>query len=188
MRILQTAAAVALGLLAPCALHATSLCPAVGDATAGCDLIITVTDTGFTVAAGPSYNLAGGTYDGSDDSLIGIINNSSHALSSLTIPTNTDAFGFDGDGIDGYGVTGNVKDNTGYGGPNSYFTNISSNYYTGTVNFIAPLAANGGNTYFGLEEALKTTNFNQTPEPSTWVLLGTGVASLGGAIRRRFSI
>ena len=193
MKILHIASAMTLGLVAPCAIHAASLCPAFGYATAGCDLTITVTDTSTTVAAGPSFTIAGGTYDGSDDTLIGITNNSSSALSSINLSSTTDILGFDGDGIDGYGAPGNTSDNTGYGGPDSFFTNINAYATAGTVNFVTPLAANGGNTYFSLEDALVPsqvvvgpTNPSAIPEPSTLVLLGTGLAGFAGAVRRRF--
>ena len=147
-------------------------CPAVGFNTS-CSLLVNVTgggttvlqDTGATTAADP----VPGTYDGSDDTLVGIINNSTAPLSQITLSSATEPiFGFDGDGIcenpnatSGLpGLTGsdcNSTDTTGYGGPNSYFTNISADQMSGTVNFITPLAP-GGSTYFSLEEQLSAAD------------------------------
>jgi hypothetical protein len=186
MKILQFAAVLALGVVAPSVVLAQ--CPAVGAATAGCDIVITVTNSGTTITAGPSFGIAGGTYDGSDDTLIGIVNNSSIPFSSISLSSSTDIFGFEGDGIDTFGVTGNSSDDTGYGGPDSFFTGINSAAMSGTVNFVTALAANGGNTYFSLEEALTPSEIvvgGATPEPSTLLLFGTGALGLAGALRRR---
>lgn len=185
MKILNLAAALALGVIAPSVL---AQCPAVGDATAGCDLIITVTDSGTTITAGPSHGIAGGTYDGADDTLIGIVNNASTALTSINLSSSINIFGFEGDGIDNYGVTGNSSDNSGYGGPDSFFTGINAARTSGTVDFVTALAANGGSTYFSLEEALSPSQITPgaaTPEPSTLLLFGSGVIGLAATLRRR---
>jgi hypothetical protein len=151
-------------------------CPAVGYNTS-CSLLIDVEkggtaifdDPGATVPSDPTP----GTYDGADDTLIGIINNTSAPLSQISLSSSTeDIFAFDGDGIcenpnSTSGLPGlppsdcadvNHIDTTTYGGPNTYFTNISSDFTSGIANFIIPLKP-GGTTYFSLEEALTPSNF-----------------------------
>jgi hypothetical protein len=169
--------------------------PSVGDNTAGPSLIITIGSTGTaTIAAGPST----GPYDGSEDTYIGVVNNSSTTVKFLHLSSpGTDIFGFDGDGIDGYNgnsiapVTGN-PDDTGYGGPLGYFTNINSTYDAGDVNFWGGLAS-GATTYFSLEEAIDSTAFagpgggittgGGVPEPATWAMMLIGIGAVGGVLR-----
>ncbi len=186
MKILYAAASLALALSASGVALAAPVCPAFGAAT-DCNILLTVNPDGsLTASAGASP----GTYDGSDDVLVGIVNNSSSVVNSVTLSSpGIDIFGFDSDGINTYGAPGNSTDNTGYGGPLSYFSNISSNSSSGVVNFLGGLAANGGTTYFSLEEAITfsqiTGTTGATPEPGTWVMLGTGALGLAGSLRRR---
>lgn len=194
MKVLNLAATLALGVFAPGALLAVPLCPTIGTAS-DCNIVLTISAGGIlTPSAGASL---APTYDGSDDVLVGVINNSGQAISSITLSGGgITIFSFDGDGIDGYGATENPgnPDTTGYGGPDAYFTNISSDFTNGTVNFITPLAGNGGFDYFSLEDAI---TFNQvtgnpgppssgvTPEPSALLMFGTGIAGLAVGLRRR---
>jgi hypothetical protein len=131
-------------------------CPAVG-ADSSCALLINLTDGGPQILADATQ----GPYDGDDDTLIGIVNNSSASVSSIPLSSSTlPIFGFDGDGICTYIAvcSGNTSDTTGYGGPNSYFTDISADTMSGTVDFVTPLAP-GSSTYFSLEDALNATSF-----------------------------
>ena len=169
-------------------------CPAVGYNTS-CSLLVDVTTGGIAILkdtnATTSNDPTPGTYDGVEDTLIGIINNSSMPLTQVTFSSNSEPlFGFDGDGIcqdqnstsglPGLGGTGstaphcgntktghspdfdwnNPSDPTGYGGPNAYFTNISRDFKTGTVNFINAIPV-GGTGYFSLEEKLDIPDFCQ---------------------------
>ncbi len=160
-------------------------CPAVGWNTS-CTLLMNVTNTGVQILQDTHATRSGdpvpGTYDGVEDTLIGVFNNSTATISSLPLSSTQTAFGFDDDGIcqdpnstsgqagpvvacgtnivHGSNYSGghypdkdNALDLTGYGGPDGYFTGISPDHKSGTINFITPLAP-GATTYFSLEEPL----------------------------------
>jgi len=69
-------------------------CPPV-DKNTGCEFLVTVAAGGVTVADDSSQ----GPYDGADDTLVGIQNNSSQAISSIPLSSADQIFGFDGDGL-----------------------------------------------------------------------------------------
>lgn len=140
----------------------------VGSAT-GCGVIITIPPSGpatITVPAG-----TGNPYDGDEDTLVGIVNNSGAPISSITLTSTANIFAFDGDGPCDYaqfispalgstadclnypaGVPNNTNpgaDPYDYQGPDNTFSNYAS-LTSGTVNFVTPLP-NGGSTWFALE-------------------------------------
>ena len=185
------AAALSFGMVS----SAAAQFPGFGSDT-GPGFLITLNSNGtasFTsTSACPTYD--GGGCNG-DDTYIGVINNSGHSVGTIHLSSTQDIFGFDGDGIDAYGASGNAIDTSGYGGPQAYFTNIAFQYSpsfseTGDVNFIGGIKS-GGTGYFSLEAALNTASFNQpittsgTPEPATWAMMLMGFFGLGATLRRR---
>ena len=148
-------------------------CPTINDAT-GCGVLIDLTSAGAQIIPDSNVN----QFDGSDDTLIGIVNNTNAPVSSVNLSSTTDAiFGFDGDGIcKGGPGTGNAYGNwignggcaygtTGYEGPFTSFTNYDPNpndadntgtlLLTGLGGGLAP----GGSTFFGLESKLDAATF-----------------------------
>jgi hypothetical protein len=124
-------------------------CPAIG-ADQSCGVLIYVTDSGATVLTDPST----GPYDGGDDTLVGVVNASGKAISSLSLSSDTDIFGFDGDGICTYSgwpaQPGCPYGPTGYEGPGTQLDGNGSD--AGKVVFTNTLSP-GGVAYFGLEDS-----------------------------------
>ena len=175
-------------------------CPAVYLNT-GCQYLITVNTGTETVTQDPNQ----GPYEGAEDALIGVQNNSSSPVSALPLSVpNSDLFGFDQDGLcdpgaapvpagcvpqagapagttcqgaqaqglncsfpapagepAGYvepGASGTGFTQNGYEGPTSWFSNVSTDTSSGVVHFSPAIPANGGSTYFSLEEPPVGTN------------------------------
>jgi len=171
-------------------LTTTGICPNTvpfGGVTTDCNALITLNGDG---SISTSFNSTT-TYDGIEDALIGVLNNSGKPLSSLYLSEpGSDIFGFDGDGIDTYiAGAGNLFDTSGYGGNDAYFSGIDGALDSGTVNFITPLSGDGGNTYFSLEDLINVDNAPSIstglPEPTSIALIGLGLIGAGIARRRR---
>lgn len=119
-------------------------CPAVGGA-ASCQALIVISNSGVSVLTDANAPAFG---DG-EDALIGVLNNSTGPVSSLTLQ-GSGLFGFDGDGLCDTTPTpaGCPFGPTHYEGPGVSFSSADGN--TGTVTF-TPALARGASTYFTLE-------------------------------------
>jgi RHS repeat-associated protein len=131
-------------------LSSFSQCPPDGQDTS-CGVLVTVSDGGTTVATDSTQP----PLDGIEDTLIGVQNSSSSTIGSLQLSSNTDLFGFDGDGLCTVSPrpSGCPFGSTGYEGPGTSFSNINPSSTGGVVNFTNGLAP-GASAYFSLEEAL----------------------------------
>jgi hypothetical protein len=158
-------------------------CPGVGS-DSGCQFLIILNPGGGPASIVSNPNI--GPFDGDDDTLVGIFNNSGATVSTVGLSATTDIFGFDGDGIcgidshthahytwvgnglNGFGFAGCSYGSTGYEGPWVSYSNYSSSngYKTGNVNFTVPDGnggftglLNGSTTFFSLESKLSAANF-----------------------------
>jgi hypothetical protein len=119
-------------------------------------------DGSVTILSDPDQS---DTYDGAEDTLVGVQNNSNQIVQSIDLSSLTlDIFGFDEDGLcdpEGFPTPGTgdpgcaqggfVDDagnpaygTTGYEGPNVVFSNINEDTTAGTVNFVGSANAGGG--------------------------------------------
>ncbi len=158
----------------------SAVCPVIGSSS-DCSAVITRSSAGVYSVASTGV----GPYDGSDDSLVGFVNNGNDTVFSLTL-TGSNIFGFDGDGVDKYSG-GGLYGTTGYEGPGTSFT--VTDFNNGKVNFASGVAA-GKSIWFALESNLSNASgppitVTGTPEPETWALMLAGFGAIGAVMRRR---
>lgn len=168
-------------------------CPATGVNT-GCQFLITINPGGSLSVAEDTTAPNNGPYDGVEDTLVGVVNNSGGPVSSFTLNSTVDIFGFDSDGpcTQIPGPSNCSSDPSAYGGPGVFFSGINGAATSGTIGF-TPALANGASAWFGLEGALTITQILglptvAAPALSEWakILLGVAFALLGGfALSRR---
>jgi hypothetical protein len=166
----------------------------------GCQFLITIGANNAVTVAADTAAPNNGPYDSVEDTLVGVLNGSNVVVTSLPLSSNTDIFGFDGDGPCTQGThpascpaSGKFSpDTSGYAGPGVTFSGISGNAFSGTVNFTGGLAP-GQSRWFALEEALTVSQITPgtpntggaVPEPATLLMLGGGLVALPLFSRRR---
>lgn len=150
-------------------LQAASICPTTASTTTNCDYIITISPSGsvsvMDVPGSTAFNapitFIDGTMDpGDDGSLVGVVNDSTMDLTSLTLEgTNgtSGIFDFSYNGICVYTMASYCATAaSGHEGPTTTFTDLRSTVLfetnPGTVDF-GPGLAPGQSTYFSLEDA-----------------------------------
>ncbi len=163
-------------------------CPAIGF-DKSCGLLIAVSNNGEQVlqdnnnAASPSNAIAGQQtpYDLNDDTLVGIVNNSSKPLFAIQLSgssTSTPIFGFEGDGICTYSLNG-ASTIAGPGTGGTSLTNAGG--YTGDTYCTAAQKAGGsgasGPDPNGSDYQGPTTSFSQISSDTT-----TGVVNFAGGL------
>ena len=170
-----------------------------------CPILGTLTDStcNVQIIAGPGGTFTtiqgnnSSPYDGIEDTMVGVVNNSGNPLLQLALAGSSGGyplFGFDGDGLQTYGGAGGAPDNTGYGGQtslgqNTWFVNISLDQTSGTAVFGNSGIPDGGWAYFSLEgpPSLDISPHTSVPEPSVLGMFGLGALLIGlfAGLRRR---
>lgn len=138
-----------------------SQCPPVG-ADSECGVLLTINPDGSVTVTGSGQ----GPFDGVEDTLIGVQNNSAVSVPMLSLSGNSSPFAFEGDGLCAY-IYCSYPNATGYEGPNTSFSNYGPTGTSGDVNFLNGGIPSGGSAYFSLEGAVTAQNLVITPPTPT---------------------
>ncbi|HVN46543.1 MAG TPA: hypothetical protein VMT66_15045 [Steroidobacteraceae bacterium] len=182
----QTCAIVTSGRAGQVNVSPTYLANQKGQANEGCTVLITLNAGGSVTITAP--NPAPSYESGDDDNMIGVVNNTGTAITSLQLSSATvDIFGFDGDGICGlpgwnFSPVGPLPNCAGAKDPNRYgqgaITFNVTNTHSGVVNFGNGGIAANGSTFFSLEGANLTVDLQaKIPDP-VLVLRKSGPATM----------
>lgn len=154
-------------------------CPAVGNSPSCQILLVVNPDRTVSVYGDPAV----GPYDGGDDTLVGIRNESSQKVDAITVTgPGTGLAGLDGDGLCTFGVSGCPFGPTGYEGPLTSIVTLPALPDSAEIDFTGSLAPNA-TAYFSLEGALTAAQLTSRPGHirKTYVALGDSYSSGEGA-------
>jgi hypothetical protein len=138
-----------------------SQCPSIG-ASPSCQLLVVVNaDRTVSVVGDPAIR----PFDGSDDTLVGVVNHSAAPVSAITVTGPGTGLGnLDGDGLCTFGVAGCPFGTTSYEGPGTSIVLAAALPDSAEIDFAGGLAA-GASTYFSLEGALTSAKLTARQGP-----------------------
>lgn len=187
--------------------QAATICPTTSFTNTDCGFVLTIGAGGAVTGAAVA---GANAYDGSDDALVGVVNNSGTTFTgAIHLTSGADIFGFESDGICTFIGAGESDasplgaycsaaqragtDPADYAGPLNTFASINAAGTAGDV-VITGLAA-GASTFFSLEGSpssiaggggiTPTPPPGTVPEPATWSMLVAGIGGVSWVARRR---
>ena len=182
------AAGFAIGTVDATPAHA-NVCPVITDNTGGagasdCNVLLTINADGTVTGTNPSGT---SNYDGSDDAMIGILNNTSTTLNHFLIHGSS-SYGGSFGGMDGDGICQTSRfsgaacatspQNTTFDYAPDGITLTAINATDGYVDIAGGLAPGAG-LYFSLEAPASINSITlSVPEPASIALFGSALAAL----------